>query len=90
MTKVLSLLAAAVIAAPVAAQTAAPAAQPVAPVNSKKSDVNKLVCQRQEEIGSRLAAKKVCMTVREWQEFRSQNRENLERWQQSAGTRSSG
>lgn len=89
MTKILCVLAAAVIAAPAAAQTAAPAAQP-APVNSKKSDVNKLVCQRQEEIGSRLAAKKVCMTVREWQEFRSQNRENLERWQQSAGTRSSG
>lgn len=89
MIKALSLLAAAVIAAPVAAQNAAPASQP-APINSKKSDVNKLVCQRQEEIGSRLAAKKVCMTVREWQEFRSQNRENLERWQQSAGTRSSG
>jgi invasion protein IalB len=88
MTKALCLLAAIVVAAPAAAQTA-PAAQP-APVNSKKSDVNKLVCQRQEEIGSRLNAKKVCMTVQEWQEFRSQNRENLERWQQSAGTRTSG
>ena len=88
MTKALCLLAAIVVAAPAAAQTA-PAAQP-APVNSKKPDVNKLVCQRQEEIGSRLSAKKVCMTVQEWQEFRSQNRENLERWQQSAGTRTSG
>lgn len=88
MTKLLCLLAAAVVAAPVAAQTA-PATQPP-PSNSKKSDADKLVCQRQDEIGSRLSAKKVCMTVREWQEFRSQNRENLERWQQSAGTRSSG
>lgn len=88
MTKALFLLAAAVIAAPVAAQTT-PAAQP-APANSKKSDVDKLVCQRQDEIGSRLNAKKVCMTVKEWQEFRSQNRESLERWQQSAGTRISG
>jgi hypothetical protein len=93
MTKALFLLAAAVIAAPAAAQTttAAPPAQP-APivVNSQRSDVDKLVCQRQDEIGSRLNAKKVCMTVKEWQEFRSQNRESLERWQQSAGTRSSG
>jgi invasion protein IalB len=88
MTKALFLIAAAVVAAPVAAQTT-PATQP-APSNSKKSDVNKLVCQRQDEIGSRLSAKKVCMTVQEWQEFRSQNRENLERWQQSAGTRTSG
>jgi hypothetical protein len=88
MSKLPCLLAAMVIAAPVAAQTV-PAAQP-APTNSKKSDADKLVCQRQDEIGSRLNAKKVCMTVKEWQEFRSQSRENLERWQQSAGTRSSG
>lgn len=88
MTKAVYLLAAMLIAAPVAAQTS-PAPQP-APANTKKSDVDKLVCQRQDEIGSRLSAKKVCMTVKEWQEFRSQNRETLERWQQSAGTRSSG
>jgi len=88
MSKLLCLLAAVAVAAPVAAQTV-PANQPN-PTNSKKSDADKLVCQRQDEIGSRLNAKKVCMTVKEWQEFRSQSRENLERWQQSAGTRSSG
>jgi hypothetical protein len=89
MTKLPCLLAAIIVAAPVAAQTPPAATQPP-PTNAKKSDADKLVCQRQDEIGSRLNAKKVCMTVKEWQEFRSQSRENLERWQQSAGTRSSG
>ncbi len=85
MTKALFLLAAAVIAAPVAAQSVAPA-PPIAS-DSKKSDVNKVVCQAQEEIGSRLNAKKVCMTVQEWQEYRAEHRENAERWQQSAQVR---
>lgn len=88
MAKALFLIAAAVVAAPVAAQSVTPA--PPVSSDTKKSDVNKLVCQRQDEIGSRLSAKKVCMTVKEWQEFRAQNRETLERWQQSAGTRTSG
>ena len=85
MTKALYLIAAVIIAAPVAAQTA----QPV-PANPKKSDVNKVVCQSQEEIGSRLNTKKVCMTVQEWQEYRAEHRENAERWQQSAQARPSG
>jgi len=75
-------------AAPAVAQTA-PQAQPVQ-TNPTKSDVNKVVCERQDEIGSRLSSKKVCMTVQEWQEYRAEHRENVERWQQSAQARPSG
>jgi len=59
-------------------------------LSSNKSDVNRVVCEREDEIGSRLKAKKVCMTVDEWQRYRADHREKVERLQQSAGTRPSG
>lgn len=31
-----------------------------------KGDADKIVCKKWEKLGSRLAAKKVCLTVREW------------------------
>lgn len=31
-----------------------------------EGDADKIVCKKVEKIGSRLAAKKVCLTVREW------------------------
>ena len=37
----------------------------------KDNDPNKVVCERYEEIGSRLGTRKVCKTVREWEEFRT-------------------
>lgn len=90
MTKSLFLLAAVVMAAAAAAQTAqSPQAVPVM-LPPDKSDVNKIVCERQEEIGSRLKGKKVCMTVEQWQEYRAENREKTERLQQSAQSRTSG
>lgn len=33
-----------------------------------KGDADKIVCQKEEKIGTRLGAKKVCLTVSEWQE----------------------
>ncbi len=90
MSKALYLIGASLLfASPAIAQTA-PAPQQPAAAPSVKSDVNKLVCEREEEIGSRLKGKKVCMTVEQWQEYRAENREKTERIQQSAGTRPSG
>lgn len=55
-----------------------------------KSDVNKLVCKKEETLGSRLAAKKVCLTVQQWQDRAAQDRDQLERVQQGARAPSSG
>lgn len=87
----LGLLASAVPAAaqstPAAVQ-ATPAASgphsaPIA-VDPKHSDVDKVVCKSEDTLGSRLKSKKVCMTVKEWQEYVYWNREQVERWQESA------
>jgi hypothetical protein len=88
MTKALYLLAAVVAATPLAAQTP-PQAQPVE-TNAKKSDANKLVCKTEETIGSRLGAKKVCLTVQEWKEQADYYRDQTESWQRQAPARSSG
>lgn len=94
MSKVLWLITA--MASPVAAQ-AVPAASPPVPAAAQavpvskpiplapnKSDVDKVVCKSEDTLGSRLKAKKVCMTVKEWQEYVYWNREQVERWQESA------
>lgn len=82
MTKFLFLLAAVAIVAPFSAQ-ADPRSAPVQ-ADPKKSDADKVVCKSEDTLGSRLKAKKVCMTVKEWQEFVYWNREQVERWQESA------
>lgn len=46
-------------------------------------DPDKMVCKKEESIGSRLAAKKVCLTVREWQQVADQGREHTEKIQES-------
>ncbi len=46
-------------------------------------DANEVVCQREETIGSRLAAKKICLTRKEWDERARINREETERAQQN-------
>ena len=42
--------------------------------SQKAEDSEKIVCQRYEETGSRLGSKKVCKTVREWEESRGGKR----------------
>ncbi len=89
MLKSLILLSAGVaVAMPAAAQTTVQP-QPVQTATAK-SDVDKLVCKKEEEIGSRLAAKKVCLTVQQWQERTTEDRQQLERVQQGARGPSSG
>jgi hypothetical protein len=50
-----------------------------------KGDPDKVVCEREETIGTRLGAKKVCLTVSEWNERAKADRDQTERVQ--AGTR---
>lgn len=50
-----------------------------------KGDPNRIVCQKEETIGTRLGAKKVCLPIAEWQARANADREQTERVQ--SGTR---
>lgn len=50
-----------------------------------QGDADKIVCQKQETLGTRLGAKKLCLTVREWRERQMADRDQTESIQ--AGTR---
>jgi hypothetical protein len=53
-------------------------------------DANKIICEREEQIGSRLSGRKVCMTVRQWQEQRRLYQQDVERLQQQHTNQRSG
>ena len=65
------------VAMPAAAQTTVQPQPVQAP--TAKSDVDKLICKKQEEIGSRLGAKKVCMTVAQWLVFQNDVKDQTRR-----------
>lgn len=44
-------------------------------------DPNRVICEKQEELGSRLGAKRVCMTAAEWQQKRLNDRQMIDRSQ---------
>jgi hypothetical protein len=72
MRVVLGIIAAlAVIPAAAAAEEQKPAAK----------DPNRIVCEKQEVVGSRLATKRVCMTAAEWEIRRREDREALDKAQ---------
>jgi hypothetical protein len=57
--------------------------EPATPAQAKAGNpTDKIICERQDEIGSRLAAKKVCKTAAQWQEERRTERNDLEKVQQ--------
>jgi hypothetical protein len=59
------LLSLALGADPAAAPAAAPAAQPAAKPAAKFDDPNRIVCRREEIVGSH-RPQKICMTKHEW------------------------
>ena len=56
----------------------------------KSHDPNRVVCERIEATGTRLGARKVCLTSAQWQEKRREHREELERAQKNVGILPSG
>lgn len=46
-----------------------------------KGDADKIVCEKVETLGTRLGAKKLCLTVREWEALRKNDRDETERIQ---------
>lgn len=55
-----------------------------------KGDANKVVCQRTETLGTRLGAKKTCMTVAEWQARQRADRIQTEKVQSDTRAMRSG
>jgi len=55
----------------------------VAMAEEKKAerDPNRMICEKQEVVGSRLAAKRVCMTAAEWEAKRRDERQMIDRSQ---------
>lgn len=66
--------------APVLAQSAQPVQQQQ-PTGKPAKDPNEIVCEKQEEIGSRLATQKICKTRAEWAEERRLNRMDVDKMQ---------
>ena len=78
-------LGAIVMGTPAIAQTASappPAPTPGASGLPRIKDPNRIICEKQEEIGSRLGGKKVCHTALEWADLKHENREEVDDWQQ--------
>jgi hypothetical protein len=71
------------------ASFAAPTPQNTTPSSgttaAKSLDPNEVICEKQEVLGSRLAAKRVCMTRSQWADAKSQDRQDIERAQMQRG-----
>jgi hypothetical protein len=76
---VVGAVAAASLATPTLSQTAAQA--PAPPAVDKSKDPNRIICIREEVLGSRLGGYKACKTAAEWKEQQQQHREQAEDWQ---------
>ena len=58
-------------------------AQPAQPQQAAKpaKDPNEIICERQTQLGSRLATERVCKTRAQWAEERLLNRQDVEKAQ---------
>jgi hypothetical protein len=68
------------ICAPAMADTPRPAPQ-------KAQDLNEVVCEKQEVLGSRLQTRRVCRTRAEWADLRLQDRQEIEKIQVQRGSK---
>ncbi len=48
-----------------------------------RSDLNKIVCKKDETIGTRLGTRELCLTVQQWGEIKHLSRELIEKIQNS-------
>jgi hypothetical protein len=61
-------------------------AQPADEARGPENDPNQIVCIKEKQIGSRLATQKVCRTRAQWEQYRSQTRQVIERVQNNKAT----
>jgi len=83
MRHLVLMFAAALAISPVAS---APVFAQATPQNAQKAskdshDPNEVVCEKQEETGSRLASHKICMTRAQWAEQKRLNRMDIDKLQ---------
>lgn len=57
------------------------AAAPAATSDKGDKDPNRVICEKQEIIGTRLGSKRVCHTAAEWDAIRQEARQNLDKAQ---------
>ena len=69
-----------VASAPAFAQTA-PATQSAPQASKTTLDPNEVVCEKEEDTGSRLSAHRTCMTRSQWAEQRRLNRQDIDKLQ---------
>lgn len=69
-----------------AVTTSAPLFAQEQPAPKKVRDPNEIVCERQEELGSRLGGQKVCKTRAQWAEDRRVARQDIDKVQTQRGT----
>jgi len=69
---------------------ASPALAQKAKEDTTRNQEERVICQKEENIHSRLAAKKICLTAKEWKERAALNREETERVQQQPAVRPAG
>jgi hypothetical protein len=82
---ILVSLSAAFIAAPAIAQAPAANPQQTQTTAAPKYDPNEKICVKQETTGTRLGAKRVCMTRAEWDDRKLQDQQELTRVQVQRG-----
>jgi hypothetical protein len=58
--------------------------QTATPPATAGKDPNRIICEKEDTIGSRLGGTKVCKTWLEWQQQRAEHRESIERIQQNS------
>ena len=83
MKLLIATAAALFVSAGVSAPAFAQSAQPAQPAQTAKpaKNPNEVICEKQEEIGTRLATQRVCKTRAEWAEERRTNRMDVEKVQ---------
>lgn len=66
-----------------AAALAAPAVAADAGASAKKPNGEKVICREMEQLGSRLATKRVCLTRDQWRQQAEMQRQDLDKNQRS-------
>lgn len=74
-------------AAPALAQSTATSTNQPAANAAPPQNPNEIVCEKQETTGSRIGARRVCMTRAQWADRKLQDRQELERVQVQRGTK---
>lgn len=71
------------LAVPVGAQTTPVDPATGQPTTTKGKDPNRMICEKVEEIGTRLGGRKVCRTSAEWDAARRAAKGQVDDWQRN-------